>query len=140
MLKGHRLTFGACFAALLVLLGAGAASAAPVYQEDAPTCHGATATIVHVGYDTTVVGTDADDVIVVDGGWNNIHGGAGDDKICVSGHFNAVYAEEGDDVASAGGLYNNVYGGDGDDTLDVDDGSSFMQGGSGDNTCNDNPC
>lgn len=139
MLKGQRRTLGACLAALLVLLSSGVASAAPAYQQ-APTCRGIPATIVHIGFDTTLMGTDAADVIVVDGGWNNIHAGDGDDLICVTGHFNSVSADDGDDVVVADGLYNTVYGGAGDDTMDADDASSFLQGGTGRNTCNGSPC
>lgn len=139
MLKGQQWTLGACIAVIAVLLGAGHTLAAPTVQAT-PECEGVPATIVHVGFDTTVVGTDADDVVVIDGGWNSVHAGDGDDRICIRGHFNAVFGESGDDILIATGLYNNMYGGDGDDTLDASDASDFMQGGPGRNTCNGQSC
>ena len=115
-------------------------SAAPTAQNSGVYCRGRAATIVFVGYDVAIYGTDGDDVIVVDGGWNRIQGGDGADLICVAGHFNVLNGEEGDDQISASGLHNTLFGGDGDDLLDVDDMSNWMQGGRGSDQCNGQVC
>ena len=126
--------------ALLWLTTPMVVSAAPASQTDTVECHGESATIVHIGYDSAIFGTAGDDVIVVDGGWNSVHAGAGDDKVCVLGHFNVLEGEDGDDAIKATGLHNALSGGDGDDTLEADDASSQMQGGEGSNRCNGSAC
>ncbi len=103
-------------------------------------CRGQVATIVYVGYDVAIYGTDGDDVIVVDGGWNQIHGGDGADLVCVVGHFNVVEGDAGDDAIVVLGLHNTLSGGDGDDILDCDDVRNGMQGGPGMDQCNGEAC
>ncbi len=140
-MKLYRLTFRILLAlAVAQSLIPLTASAAPAAQTSSVYCMGQVATIVYVGYDVAIYGTDGDDVIAVDGGWNRIHAGGGADLICVTGHFNVLNGEEGDDQITASGLHNTLSGGDGDDQLDVDDGSNRMQGGDGDDLCNGQAC
>ena len=113
--------------------------AAPL-QQAAPTCLGQEATIVHIGYDGLILGTEAADIIVVDGGWNTVLAGGGDDIVCINGHFNYVSAEEGDDTVSVAGLHNSGYGNEGDDVLSAADDSNYLNGGIGDDRCNGDSC
>lgn len=125
---------------VLLLLAPMSVAAAPASQASTIECQGEAATIVYVGYDAAIFGTDGDDVIVVNGGWNSVHAGAGSDKVCVSGHFNLLDGEAGDDAIMAIGLHNALSGGEGDDTLEADDASNGMEGGKGDDSCNGESC
>ncbi|NYS25493.1 hypothetical protein HUK65_10865 [Rhodobacteraceae bacterium 2376] len=97
-------------------------------------------------------GDASDNLILVNGSWNEVGGGAGNDVIVVSGsQGNTIWGGEGDDVIIAvrgdnilnggpgndriiGGTGNDViYGGEGDDIISVVSGDNRIYGGSGAN-------
>ena len=126
---------------LLSFFGRAAAQTTDADAEPVRYCQGEIATIVYIGYDSTISGTDGDDVIYIEGGWNYVYAGEGDDKVCILGHFNTIYGGDGDDILAVGGLYNELYGEAGDDALQVDSATSILDGG-GDpgDRCNGNGC
>lgn len=129
------------FALLLGVLGRASAQTTDTTPGPARYCQGEAATIVYIGYDSTVSGTDGDDVIYIEGGWNYVYADSGDDKVCIFGHFNTVYGGDGDDILVVGGLYNELYGDAGDDALQVDSATNALDGGgdAGDR-CNGGGC
>lgn len=128
-------------ALFLSFSGRVAAQTTDADAEPARYCQGEAATIVYIGYDFTVSGTEGDDVIYIEGGWNYVYADGGDDKVCIFGHFNTVYGGDGDDTLAVGGLYNELYGDAGDDALQVDSATNVLDGGgdSGDR-CNGGGC
>ncbi len=136
-IRGQRLTLALTFA-LLALLSP--ALLAPVEAQSGYDCQGETADLVFIGFEGVIVGTDEDEVIYVEGGWNTVDGMLGDDKICVAGHFNTIIGGPGDDELVGDGLYNELYGEEDDDTLITDSETGFMLGGPGANSCNGGPC
>ena len=102
-------------------------------------CHGEPPTITYIGYDFIVSGTDGDDVIYIEGGWNFVYANGGHDKICVVGHFNNVHGGEGNDTVSADGLYNELFGNEGGDALHADIITNALNGDTND-LCNDSGC
>lgn len=107
---------------LFSLMGGAVGNAAAQATEvgSYPDCHGEQPTITYIGYDYIVSGTDGDDVIYVEGGWNFVYANGGHDKVCVVGHFNTVHGGEGNDIVSAVGLYNELSGNEGADALHAD--------------------
>ena len=136
-IRGQRLTL-ALAVALLVLLSP--PLLVPAVAQSAYDCQGETADLVFIGFEGVIVGTDEDEVIYVEGGWNTVDGMLGDDKICVAGHFNTIIGGSGDDEIVGDGLYNELYGEEDDDTLITDSETGFMLGGPGVNSCNGGPC
>ncbi len=127
----------------LALMLAGACLGFGRHSAEAQTsvsCQGKAVTIVHVGFEATVSGTDADDVIYIEGGWNTVNAGEGDDVVCTVGHFNTLYGGFGDDELVGEGLYNVLYGEEGDDILLTDEETGTLSGGAGRNLCNDSGC
>jgi Ca2+-binding RTX toxin-like protein len=114
--KTVRRTMGVTGLALLVpslaLLVAG-----PAAHADPPMCHGKAATIVGASTAHTIVGTEADDVIVAGSATRTVKGLGGDDTICAGG---------------AAGV--EIDGGPGNDLLDSDSdqpGADKLVGGPG---------
>ncbi len=136
-IRDQRLTL-TLVVALLVLLSP--TLLAPVAAQPAYDCQGETADLVFIGFEGVIVGTDEDEVIYVEGGWNTVDGMLGDDKICVAGHFNTIVGGPGDDELVGDGLYNELYGEEDDDTLITDGETGFMLGGAGEDSCNGGPC
>jgi Ca2+-binding RTX toxin-like protein len=133
----------AAVAALLSLSGLGVASSS-VAAATAPTCLGATATIVGTPGDDLIIGTPGHDVVVGRGGNDRIYGrdgadavcgGAGDDVIH-SGPMNDVaFGGSGDDQINTGpGDFEYALGQRGDDVLALGTGSGRLDGGPGADT------
>lgn len=106
---------GAIAAAVLT---SGVATAAP-----AATCNGKTVTIFIQPGETSVFGTDGDDVIQGSQGAEDIYGAGGNDTVCALG---------GDDFISGDDGYDTVFAGAGDDRIWlVDRTDDYADGGSG---------
>ena len=131
----YRLALAVIIAVTLLPLGSHSVGAQTSLE-----CQGKAVTIVHVGYEANVSGTDADDVIYIEGGWNTVNAGEGDDVVCTVGHFNTLYGGFGDDELVGEGLYNVLYGEEGDDLLLTDAETGTLSGGAGRNLCNDSGC
>src|SRR3954451_13907501 len=74
--------------------------ALPVSAVAGEMCQGQPVTFVGSPDVFTLVGTDADDVIVTNGSWV-IYAGDGNDRVCVTGEPGLVYAGFGDDVVDS---------------------------------------
>ncbi len=104
------------FAALLATLAL--ATSAPA----APSCLGKKATIV--SGKATILGSKANDTILVSGGGKHtVRGGGGNDRICGGPGDDRLYGEKGTD---------RIEGGGGDDTILGDLGADQLNGGAGD--------
>jgi Ca2+-binding RTX toxin-like protein len=128
------------FALVLGFFGRAAAQTTDTAPDPIRYCQGEAATIVYIGYDFTISGTDDADVIYIEGGWNYVYADGGDDKVCIFGHFNTIYGGDGDDILAVGGLYNELYGDDGDDALQADSATNILNGDVGDDLCNGDGC
>ena len=128
-------------AILFTLVGHSAGVASAQADDATPRleCHGEPPTITYIGYDFIVSGTDGDDVIYVEGGWNFVYANDGHDKICIVGHFNNVQGGAGNDIVSADGLYNELSGNDGDDTMFGSIVTNILNGDAAD-LCNEGGC
>lgn len=91
-------------------------------------CLGLEATIVGSDADDELVGTDGDDVIVGLGGDDIIYAFAGDDIVCAGEGNDTIFGAAGSDTIDGEGGNDTVLGGDGSDGL---------SGGAGIDTCSD---
>jgi len=123
------------------MMGQSAGIAAAQAEDTTPVldCHGEQPTITYIGYDFVISGTDGDDVIYVEGGWNFVYANDGHDKVCIVGHFNDVHGGEGDDIVSADGLYNELSGNEGDDAMFGSIVTNILHGDAADR-CNEGGC
>jgi RTX calcium-binding nonapeptide repeat (4 copies)/Bacterial pre-peptidase C-terminal domain len=85
-------------------------------------CHGVAATIVGTEADDILLGTPEDDVIAGLGGNDMIDGLEGDDVIC---------GGPGDDVLEGGPGHDRLFGNEGDDVLRGGEGNDRLVGGAG---------
>ncbi|KGJ05400.1 hypothetical protein SAMN04487972_106119 [Paracoccus halophilus] len=90
------------------------------------------------GGDTTLTGTDGNDIATLDQEGLTVNGGAGNDTLTSTRLGNVLNGEAGDDYL-AGIDSNQLYGGDGDDVIEYSDPESvdttaIVDGGAGDDT------
>ena len=76
-------------------------------------------------------GTDEDDRMAGDGGFNEMFGKKGQDSITGWGGNDKIFGEEGNDLLSGHDGNDAVEGGEGDDTIYGMDGDDVMKGGPG---------
>ncbi|HKP17570.1 MAG TPA: hypothetical protein VJT84_03760 [Gaiellaceae bacterium] len=95
-------------------------------------CNGKLATITGGPGNSTVNGTNGDDVIVDRNGNNTVNGKGGNDSICTGAGVDKINSGDGDDWVDAGGGNDTVKSGDGNDTVDAGDGKNSVVSGSGD--------
>ena len=79
-------------------------------------------------------GTDEDDTIVGESGFNIIRGGDGNDTITGGDNLNFIYGGEGDDNITGGNGTNIIRGEAGDDNITDGSGDSYLDGGDGNDT------
>jgi Ca2+-binding RTX toxin-like protein len=79
-------------------------------------------------YDDLIFGGDGDDVVIGNGGADELYGGAGDDLINAGSGNDAAYGGAGADILNMDGGDDRGYGGDGADILNGGDGNDTLYG------------
>ena len=81
-----------------------------------------------------IEGTDEDDTITAENGFNIIRGGNGDDTITGGDNLDFIYGGEGNDVINGGNGTNIIRGEAGDDVVSDGTDDSYLDGGEGNDT------
>ena len=105
-------------------------------QRTSPTCNGLEATIVASAGQTSLNGTNGNDVIVATSGPVEIHAKKGNDTICTGVGADRIFGDDGNDWIDAGNGKNFVKGGDQNDTVTTGSGDDQVKAGSGTDTVN----
>jgi Ca2+-binding RTX toxin-like protein len=79
-------------------------------------------------YDDLIFGGDGDDVVIGNGGADELYGGEGDDLINAGSGDDAAYGGDGADIINMDGGDDRGYGGDGADILNGGDGNDTLYG------------
>ena len=99
---------------------------------EAPTCHGATATVIGTQGGDVLSGTSGPDVILALGGNDTIRSGSGRDLICAGAGADLVAAGSAADRAYGGAGADRLLGGGGPDLISAGRGGDLLRGGRGD--------
>lgn len=81
-----------------------------------------------------IEGTDEDDTITAENGFNIIRGGNGDDTITGGDNLDFIYGGNGNDVINGGNGTNIIRGESGDDNITDGVNDSYLNGGDGNDT------
>jgi Ca2+-binding RTX toxin-like protein len=104
-----------------------------------PQCNGKFATIIGGPGNTTINGTNGDDVIVDLDGNNKVNGKDGDDTICTGPGKDKITGGDGNDWIDAGDGKNNVNSGNDDDTVTTGSDIDTVNGADGDDDLTTGP-
>lgn len=78
-----------------------------------------------------IVGTDEDDTLKLENGFNIVHGNGGIDTIIGGSGIDFIYGGDGNDILDGGEGTNIVFGEGDDDTITDGSGDSYLNGGTG---------
>ena len=113
----------------------GSASATYTVTSPPATCNGLEATIVASAGQTSLNGTNGNDVIVATTGPIKIHAKKGNDTICTGDGNDRIFGDDGNDWVDAGNGNNFVKGGAGNDSLKTGAGDDQINGDGGTDSC-----